>query len=172
MTKELTVAIVGGALAFLGAITGTYVSSYLEEERSDRQFMQQLRARILDKRISVVEQCTHARSQFGRAKTLMGYKEIEEARLAALAKTSAPLEKVAPSVYSIEMQREFAAIQSEHFACVQMATLLFGPKTAKAALDINTDTSSWLPDPNNEKLSTLYQTMISELAHFTGKGSP
>ncbi|MGA2098099.1 MAG: hypothetical protein ABSH39_17495 [Candidatus Acidiferrum sp.] len=52
MKQEVKAAAVAGILAFIGAIAGTYLTSYFEDKRADQQFNLQFRVHVLDKRSS------------------------------------------------------------------------------------------------------------------------
>jgi len=170
MRKDILVAIVTGILAFVGAVGGTYFSSRLEEGRFERQFTVQQYARVLDKRVALIDQCARARAQLLRAKTIMSYADVEAMRLAALKKASGRelelLDKMDTGVHgshSHALQQEFSAIRTEYFSCVQTGGLLFWPRTKQAALALNTVKPTWYESPDSAELTAFITSMIDEL---------
>ena len=164
MPDSMKVALLAGLLSFLGAVGGTFVSSALEESRNTRKQQVEGRTKIVEKRLDVIEKCATARSLVGRARTLLQFQDLEQRRLSKLPKDA--IEEQAPKLYSLEMQKEFAAIQTMHLACVDMGSLIFGPKSRAAALAVFKNPSRWIPDEKNEKLNDFYDALVAEVQYF------
>ena len=164
MTQETKLSILAGVLSFGGAVGGTIVSSYFTEQRATTEFTRQRRVETVKARLSIVEQCVRARFHSPRLDLLNYFREIENRRLATLDKATARAEEFVPKVFSLEMQREFAQLQSDQMTCTQMAKLLFGPKTDEATRQISIGT--WT-DPTNSTLAGFFEAMISEVAYFS-----
>jgi hypothetical protein len=163
VSQEMKVAVVAGVLAFIGAIGGTFLSSQLEEGRARRAFERDLRAQMLQRRLNVLEACGKARFLAPRLATLKGYLEVQYRRNAELDKQKASLDEFAPKVYTVEMQREYAQIESDQMMCRQMSSLYFGPKTREAASPVQV--SNWT-NVNDPAIERLFDAMTAELTYF------
>ena len=165
MSSELRIALVAGTLSFVAAIAGTFVSSVLEERRNSHRYTAELRAKIIETRLELLDKCTTSRSQIGRARTLWGFKTAENKRLLE-AQRQGKLESYVPTLFTPDMQKEFSAIQTLHFSCVQLGSVLFGPKTRSAGQEVNKRPTDGLPDENSKELNLFYESQIAELLTF------
>jgi hypothetical protein len=166
VSSQVKIALLTGVLAFVGASLGTFLTSHLEDRRADHQFRQQLREHMLDKRLAVIEKCTRARAMQGRLRDLNSTMAVEEDRLKAwLAANKRGMDYV-PQVFTTDLQRERATIQVEQLGCMQGAAFMFGPKTAKAAAQMDMSDETWWVEPKNTKLANLFLAMGEEGAYL------
>ena len=161
MPNEMKVAVATGLLAFVGAITGNYVVSHLEQERADRQFKQQYRVHLLDKRIAIIEACTHARFQLHRALELKGYQDAMVTFRNSDKSANVAFQREGPPEKLLEIQREMVGITSEYTGCLQNGNTMFGPKTLKAAGALE---QAEAYDPEDPKLTPLFQAFFNAMA--------
>jgi len=164
----MKVAVVTGVLAFLGAITGSYVVAHFEQQRSDTQFKREFRVHILDKRLAVFEQCTHAWSQLTRAKVLKEYQDAMLKKANSDTALNLAFQKSGPPEVLLEIQREMNAIGSEYASCVESSSTLFGPKTNMAADALK---SADVSDPNDSRFTALFNGMVEEATYYGEKNS-
>lgn len=163
MSQEMKVAVVAGLLAFVGAIGGTFLSSELEEDRGRKAFEREHRSQMLQLRLSILESCERARFEAPRLKTLKDFRDLQYRRNSELEKTGAPLDEFTPKIYTVEMQREYAQIESDQMICQQMSSLMFGPKSRQASASVGIQTWENVNDPNLER---LFDAMADELTYF------
>ena len=175
MSKELRIALISGTLAFLGAIAGVSLSSYFDKQKFEREFYANQARSIINKRLNLIENCARARASMFRANMIMEFVDLEKMKIHGMANTKGEererWKEFDTGVRSIEMQQEFVTLQSNYIACTQMAGLLFGPKTKKAALDLN-DVAVWYKDPNTESIRKFMEGMMNELTYFPDELKP
>jgi hypothetical protein len=160
MSNELRVALVAGVLAFVGGISGTYLSGYLEQERADRQFRQEYRVHMLDKRIAVIDQCTHAIAALPREQIFMKYQNTMISYGNSHVAANVEFQKSGPSDKLLTLQKEISTIQTEYQSCLVIAPALFGPKSVAASKALN---HIQAPDPNDDAQNPLFSALISAM---------
>jgi hypothetical protein len=169
MHRDYILAIASGFFALAGVGIGTVLSAYYGERQMERQFNLAQREKIMTKRVDLLEQCTRSRADLVRAKMIMGLVDLEKVRALATVganeKQREELNNVRTGVDTIEMQKEFSAIRANYLACVQMASIFFGPKTSEAAQKMNL-LRSWYADPDSPVLSALIKAMLDEVNYF------
>jgi hypothetical protein len=169
MTNETKLRVAAGVLSFIGASFGTWLTSFLEGYRADRQFILQFSEHLLTHRSSIFENCSHALAMQGRAKDLRSAENLENQRIEEWAKAKKPLADYVPHLFTTDLQRELVSIQVEQQTCIQSAAAFFGPKTTAAASAMDNSPETWGAEPINPKLRALFQAMSQEAVYLQKK---
>jgi hypothetical protein len=167
MSKEMKVAVVTGVLAFVGAIAGNYMVAHLDEQKSDRQFRQTFRAHMLDRRLTIFEQCTHARAQLPRAKVLKEYQDTMLEYLNSDKSLILTFRQKGPAETLLQIQKDMNLIQTEYMGCLLNSRSSFGAKTRDAAQAL-VNQNAYDPDDANQAplFNNLSEAMIKEAGNF------
>jgi hypothetical protein len=119
------------------------VFSSLEERRNTNHALVEGRSKLVDRRVEIIEKCMQAVSLAGRAQTLVSYNALQSKRFEELRAANAKLDAYAPTIFTPEMQKELAEIQSMQFMCVHAGTIFFGPKSKDAGQALGRDPAAW-----------------------------
>jgi hypothetical protein len=174
MTRSETILTVGTALlSFVGALTGVYVGSRLEQLNWESRFQLEQKRLILERRVALVERMTVILNKAPLIRGLQASLEAEKemARLAVYCSSQKESKKTSTCKSSIhadtkhveEIGREMFALNAEWAASASLAAMYFGKNTRQALQEIRSIELSATSDEQRQK---IVDSMGAELNEF------
>ncbi len=171
---SLWVSVGTAALAFVGALAGTFLAGYMQENLWERQSSHEERRLILNQRVELIERASVIVNKAPIADSLNDYAVLQ----AEIAKLNADCVKTDekggldqsqcfPQESLIENMKFIngrADLNAEFASTIQLVSIYFGPKTRKAAEEYANTASWWEADSKYSR--ALIAAMQDELAYF------
>ncbi len=176
MTNKLSIWVsVGTAvLAFIGALTGTFISGSMQEHLWERQSSYEERGLILNQRVSLIERMSIMINKGPIMEALQDYATLQ----ADLAKLNVGCIKSDgkggldqrecfphdPPLESTKFINGRAELNAEFASTMQLASIYFGPKTKEAIVQYIATPEWWKAESKLSK--AVLSAMHEELAYF------
>jgi hypothetical protein len=165
-TGKYVVPLATAALAFIGAILGTYLTSSMDQANWEARFELERRRAILEKRIEMMGSVAALLAQRPVIEGLSGNIEASLARISirsnCIKAGGASCGESSDDLGLVERSsKERNAIASKLHSELMLSSVYFGPKTRKAVNELG---NPWTA--NDVKLQGLTQTMADELNYF------
>ncbi|BEO42323.1 hypothetical protein SMQE13_16740 [Serratia marcescens] len=171
MLKE---SIAGALMAFLGALSGSYLTSYFEQKNWEERFVLEQKKKVLEKRIELIESTVRV---FNRAATVEGLRGTLQAEKdyvllkvqCSTGSASLSLSKACKDIdrhggENIErVAKEIHALNADFSAIMSLDKIYFGAKTQKA-VDSLMQGDPWLS--SEDKKQALLSAMANEMDKF------
>ena len=157
MRKDVLMALLSGFLACCGAIGGTCFSFHLQELHFFEDVTIQQQQKIIDKRISILQQCEKVHAYMPRVAQIMT--NVVASNTAKWDVTNQPTISDNGSPSDAQRQ-EYFLLRADYVACVEDAFLFFGPHTRRIA-NVLSVVRIWYADP--DQLLSMFDAMHDEL---------
>lgn len=171
--QDLYVAIFAAALAFVGALLGTYVGSRLDQANWEARYYVEARNSILERRIVLIERITNVLNKRALVEVLRT-RVAAESKLTDIAQSCVRasakrdqgqcVEILGPNLAAgQDAVREVLELNAEFTSAMSLANIYFGPRTRTAISELNVK-GPW--DSTDEQRQALLNALGAELNFF------
>lgn len=161
-------------LAFIGALLGTALSGYFQEDLWEKQASYEEKRLILGERIELIDRVSKIINKAPIMRSIQSYGELQ----AEIAQLNLDCERAFQNgtvddpncmpqerlIENVKYMNGRAELNAEFAAALQLATVYFGPQTIKAAEEYAGVGAWW--EAEHRYARNLLQAMQDELQHF------
>lgn len=176
MKTEYKIALLSAVLAFVGAIGGTVLTGLYQTREWERNSRYEMERMILERRMNVMEKTCKLLNQAPvidlweteydvREKNAQLAAEFADAQLRHRTSAKQPIDSEANFVKAMALRQKMLQLNAENLATLQLARMLFGPKTEKACAALVKDRHWYKGDEKEQEKDALLDAMADEMAY-------